>query len=501
MAAAVQQASTRYLYLSNREARLLLAAVSALFIGYTSEQGLPGSVLAIGVAVPLAAMMAAQFNNGWTRTTYVGAAINLAALGAVALEPGPLNLSVMWFSLVGFALVRQGASPSNIQLIAKTSLHTLGKAPLGFIREFKIIRVIRNRNRLHPRSMTLASILPPIAAISVFGLLLITANPLIESAVTQISWGASFGFLLSWMPLVTAIAFILTSAILNMRPSKNQTVREGIEVWRPQYFMPVPVIITLLTLNAMFLSENILDMQYVWTGAALPDGMNYAEYVHRGSYTLIVTAILAGALVIIALQPGSKSEASPIVRWLVYFWTAQNVFLVASSAKRTLSYIDAYGMTLWRLSGLIWMGLVAAGLIFIAARVITRRGNLWLINVNLGTAFVVLLVCGLTDFKAIVADWNVERALAQLGPFNKIQSIDLDLDYLAELGPASIIPLTGFEALTPSDQSIWTAKGAMSTAAPALVTRLCNDLFRTQTDWRTWTLRGFTQEFNSICDV
>ena len=69
--------------------------------------------------------------------------------------------------------------------------------------------------------------------------------------------------------------------------------------------------------------------------------MNYAEYVHRGSYTLIATAILAGMLVIFALQPGSRSEASVPVRWLVYLWTAQNVFLVASSAKRTLSYIDA----------------------------------------------------------------------------------------------------------------------------------------------------------------
>ena len=49
-------------------------------------------------------------------------------------------------------------------------------------------------------------------------------------------------------------------------------------------------------------------------------------------------------------------------------------------------------MTLWRLSGLIWMGLVAAGLIFIVARVITRRSNPWLINVNLGTAFAVLLM-------------------------------------------------------------------------------------------------------------
>lgn len=158
-------------------------------------------------------------------------------------------------------------------------------------------------------------------------------------------------------------------------------------------------------------------------------------------------------------------------------------------------------MTLWRLSGLIWMGLVAAGLIFIMARVITRRSNLWLVNANLGATFTVLLICGLIDFKSIVAHWNIERALTYLVPFNKIQTIDLDLNYLSELGPASIAPLTAFNALTPDDGSIWAAQGILSPTAPLLLKHLCNDLTRVQSEWKTWTLRGFGQQINSLCYV
>lgn len=490
MTTAILEASTRYLHISKREAQLALAGLIALFIGYVSQHGLPGSVVVIGIAVLFTTLAAGQFKRGWTRTTLLAAAINGVALLAVALEPGPLNLSVIWLSLAGFALVQQGVLPSNVQFLAKTALRSLLNAPLGFIREMRIIRTIRNRGRLRPRLLTLTNILLPLAAVSVFGLLLISANPLIESAVTKISWGNSLDFLLTWMPFATLIAFLLSRAILGMRPAKNEPALEDAAIWRAQYFMPVPVIITLLALNGMFLAENILDLEYVWSGTALPAGMGYAEYVHRGSYTLIATAILAGMLVIFALQPGSRSEASAPVRWLVYLWTAQNVFLVASSAKRTLSYIDAYGMTLWRLSGLIWMGLVAAGLIFIVARVITRRSNSWLMNVNLGTAFAVLLACGLIDFRAIVAEWNVSRALHQLSPTSTIQTLDLDTSYLRELGPSTIPALSHLIAAIPADGSIWSTSGDLSKTARLIKGNMDARLRWTQMDWKTWTFRN-----------
>ena len=138
----------------------------------------------------LTLLAAAQFKRGWTRAALLAAAINGAALLAVAIEPGPLNLGVMWFSLAGFSLVQQGALPSNILLLAKAALRALINAPLGFIREVKIIRAIRNRGRLHPRLMTLANVLLPLAAVSIFGLLLITANPLINRRL-QKSLGAT----------------------------------------------------------------------------------------------------------------------------------------------------------------------------------------------------------------------------------------------------------------------------------------------------------------------
>ena len=496
-----QDANSRIAGFSSRELNLSVAGIFALFIGYTSHQGMPGSVMDIAIALLIASFVTIQFERGWTRGTLALATINSLAWLAVAIEPGPLNLSVMWFSLVGFALVQQNALLSNIFAMMKVAFDTLLFAPLGFIGELSLIRKVRNETRQHPRLVTLANIILPLAAIGIFGALLINANPLIESVVLQLSWESVFDILLSWTPLASVLAFLLIWTIFKIQPSSESPAFEGTEIWQQKFFMPVPVTITLLGLNGMFMLENILDLQYVWSDTILPAGMNYAEYVHRGSYTLIVTAILAGALMVFALQPGSKSEASFPVRLLVYAWTAQNVFLVASSAKRTLAYVDVYGMTLWRLSGLIWMGLVAAGLIFIATRVIFKHNNNWLLNVNLRATFVLLLFCSFVDFKGVVANWNVERALAQLGSQNRIQTIDLDLNYLIELGPSAISPLANFIALTPSDASTWTARGAVSSEATRVADTLCKNLLRKQANWKTMTLRGIWQISNSTCKV
>jgi hypothetical protein len=464
---------------TRRDARLALTAVLALFVGYASQAGLPGSAIAIAIAALVAVLASAQFDRGWTRVTRVAAATSMVAIVAVAIEPGLLNLIVAWFSVAGLVFVQHRGAPTSILALCKAPVFSLLIAPWNFLREMRAIRTARNRIRSHPRIVTLANILLPVVAVGVFGALLIAANPLIETAVLQIPWQGTFTILASWMPLASVIAFLLIYAILRMRPVINANDHKEFGPWQQHFFQPVPVLITLFALNIMFLTENILDLQYIWSGNLLPAGMNHAEYVHRGSYTLIATAILAGALVIFALQPGSRSEASPPVRWLVYLWTAQNVLLVASSAKRTLSYVEAYGMTLWRLSGLIWMGLVTAGLLFIVARVISRRGNLWLLNVNLCTAFILLLVCGFMDFRGIVADWNVSRAIAKMAE----PAPGFDTDYMLQMGPSAIPALNRLIGLAPPG-------GSLSWAAFHLKGLAQGELSLRQQDWTTWTVRG-----------
>src|SRR6201999_3049138 len=107
--------------------------------------------------------------------------------------------------------------------------------------------------------------------------------------------------------------------------------------------------------NLLFALQTVLDAVYLWGNAALPAGISYADYAHRGAYPLIATALLAGAFVLAAMRPSGAAAKSTIIRLLVYFWVAQNVLLVISSMLRLYRYVEIYMLTGWRIAALVWM--------------------------------------------------------------------------------------------------------------------------------------------------
>ena len=119
--------------------------------------------------------------------------------------------------------------------------------------------------------------------------------------------------------------------------------------------------------------------------------MTLADYAHRGAYPLIATALLAGLFVLVTLRPGSADRRARArsACWS-RSWIAQNLLLVASTMLRTFDYIEAYSLTRLRIAALIWMGLVAVGLVLICYRLLRGKSGAWLINANMLAALLVL---------------------------------------------------------------------------------------------------------------
>ncbi len=187
----------------------------------------------------------------------------------------------------------------------------------------------------------------------------------------------------------------------------------------------------LVICNALFALQNTLDLSYLWGGLALPGGMTYAAYAHRGAYPLMATALLAAAFVLLWFQPGSAAQDHPWARRLVLAWLVQNVLLLGAAAWRLHLYVDVYGLSLWRVAALVWFGLVGAGLLLIAWRIHARRANRWLVRANLGIASAALAACALVDWGGLIAWHNVGlgRETGQGQP--------IDITYLRSLGPAA----------------------------------------------------------------
>jgi len=146
----------------------------------------------------------------------------------------------------------------------------------------------------------------------------------------------------------------------------------------------------LIVFNIIFAVENVLDLRYLPHSRNLPAGMTYKEYVHRGAYPLIAAALLAGAFVLVTFRPGSSTERSPAARRMVYFWIAQTVLLTLSAAWRLYRYVQMSELTRLRVASGIWFALVASGLIYIVWRIVQRKSNTWLVNLNAITALLLL---------------------------------------------------------------------------------------------------------------
>jgi hypothetical protein len=229
--------------------------------------------------------------------------------------------------------------------------------------------------------------------------------------------------------------------------------------------------------NIVFAGQTTMDVMYLWAGAALPEGMTFAEYAHRGAYPLVATALLAGLFVLVTFRPAGAARHSGWARGLVCLWIGQNLFLLISAIWRLLLYIDAYSLTRWRIAALIWMVLVAIGLALLIWRIVADRDNGWLLRWVSVAALVTLYACCFVPFNRFIGDYNVAHC-RELGG----RGAPIDLSYLEHLGPSALPAVMRLiDELDPQSP----VADQANTVFMNLSTRLDNQL----ADWRGWSVQ------------
>lgn len=406
--------------------------------------------------------------------------IGLAASAAFALvmidSPSLLALALYWMALA-FAVLRPRsvAFDNAWRWAQRLLLHGFTALVLPVL-DFARWRRAKRRRPARVAGLGTTLILPVVGTI-LFLTLFAIANPLIDEALGQVDTGFLAGLFSAPRIIVWLVAFagvwamLRPFALLRFGPVQSggaPTPLPGVTV--------ASVTLSLAAFNLLFALQNGLDIAFLWSGAPLPEGMTLAGYAHRGAYPLIATALLAGLFVLVTLRPGSETAASRPIRMLVTFWVGQNIFLVASSILRTLDYIDAYSLTRLRIAALIWMGLVALGLVLICWRLWRGKSAGWLINANAAAALLVLAGCSVVDLGRMAAAWNVRHAREAGG-----RGAALDLCYLNGLGSSALLPILELEGRTSNadlkQRLAWSRNAIMDRMEPVLA------------DWHGWTWR------------
>jgi hypothetical protein len=343
---------------------------------------------------------------------------------------------------------------------------------------------LRHMKKLTPEWLgSLVAWIVPLSVFAIFLALFASANPLIEYRLLQVDLGALFSLLDPWRiwfwALVACAVWSLLRQRIRRKPAREVEPRTvtAAESSDMDYLLGVQAVTrSLILFNALFALQSGLDLTYLWGGASLPSGFGHAEYAHRGAYPLIVTALLAAGFVLIAMRPGGPAEQSRWIRPLVLAWTGQNILLVISSIFRLDLYVAAYSLTYLRLAALIWMGLVAAGLVLMLIQIKLRKPNSWLIAANTATLALVLFACCFIDTPRVVASYNLAhcREIRGTGPW-------LDSTYLKSLGPQTLPVIEPYVQRMPSLASI------------VADTRQVYDQNR-PANWRAWSFRTWRLE-------
>lgn len=430
----------------------------------------------LGLAAAAFPLMALALNRGLRRDRMaLAAALGACAFALVQVErPTLVGLALFWTCLGIAVLAPRAGRGEDVGRWAQRLAFLGVAAPVA--PALDLLRTARARRRSGaPRRVRdlLVPLILPLAGGWVFLWLFGQANPLIARTLAELRLPAiDVPRALFWM-------FGLVAAWAVLRPRTRRR-------WLPlpeETTAPLPgvsvasVTLSLLVFNALFALQNGLDLAFLWSGAPLPPGVTLADYAHQGAYPLIITALLAGLFVLVALQPGSATAERPLIRTLVVVWTGQNLFLVASTALRTLDYVEAYSLTRLRIAALVWMALVAVGLALICWRLVRGRSAAWLLGTNAAALGLVLAVLSLVDLGAVAAHWNVRHAREAGG-----RGAALDVCYLRRLGPAALVSLAELER-RPLPAEL---RERVAHARHDAQLRLLDD----QGHWRSWTFRG-----------
>lgn len=247
----------------------------------------------------------------------------------------------------------------------------------------------------------------PVSIGSIFLMLLMSANPFLDDWVSDFFSLDKFGLVLFkrvlfWTGMLSVIWPFLHLApfavkAISHKPISIRTLQDT------SIFNAASVRNSLLLFNAMFAIQILTDGLFLWGGTALPDGMSYASYAHRGAYPLIVTALLAGVFAVIT----QKYTSDRLIRWMMFLWIGQNLMLVFAAMFRLKIYIDAYALTYMRVAAFIWMGLVFVGLALIITQIARKYSVGWLMKTNFEVFACVLYACCFINFAGSIATYNI----------------------------------------------------------------------------------------------
>ncbi len=187
---------------------------------------------------------------------------------------------------------------------------------------------------------------------------------------------------------------------------------------RPHWKMPLGMaaldrerrmaVVLLVLVNALLLVVNAIDIHWMWFGFTMEPGMSLKEFVHEGTWLLIVSILLSMAILLHQFR--GNLNFHPNNRLLVLLasaWLVQNFILGMSVFLRNYHYISFHGLAYKRIGVIVFLVLMLVGLVTLFVKIRRRKTFFYLLRVNAWAAFAMLVGLATVDWDSTIVKYNL----------------------------------------------------------------------------------------------
>jgi hypothetical protein len=186
-----------------------------------------------------------------------------------------------------------------------------------------------------------------------------------------------------------------------------------------------------ISLNVLLFGLNIMDLNHVWLNFQW-EGQYLKEFVHDGTYVLIVAIILSILLVLYFFRANLNFyKKNKTLKVLTYIWIGQNIFLAISVGVRNWYYIQYFALAYKRIAIIFFLILTIYGLYSVYKKVKGTKSRYYLTKNNAYVWMIVLVLSSGFNWDRIIAEYNFENSKKSFVHLNYLSKLsDSALPYL-----------------------------------------------------------------------
>ncbi len=174
----------------------------------------------------------------------------------------------------------------------------------------------------------------------------------------------------------------------------------------------------------------------------LPEGyMNYSQYARKGFFEMCTIAVINLIIVFLTWFLAKKQNGKMChgIKAIATFISLFTLTIIATAISKMVLYINAYGMTVLRITTSAFMLFLAIVFISVILKIFIKKINF--VKTALIAASLIVLTLGITNVNSVCAKYNYEAYISQ-----RLETIDINALYnLGDEGIPYIVKLARSE--------------------------------------------------------